>query len=107
MCAANAAEYSHEAALNAVTALTPNADAAALDACLDQAEAQFMDTCHREDIPAAAASTVARMAQHLYGQLGAAGLSAQSYSGQSETLLQDWPADLKRAMYRYRRLVTA
>lgn len=106
MCAPDAA-YSHERTLTALAALTPNGDEAALDACLTQAEAQFLDTCSREDIPAAAASTVTRMAQHLYGQLGAAGLSAQSYSGQSETLLQDWPADLKRAMYRYRRLVTA
>ena len=101
------AEYSHAAALAALSALTPNADASALEACLDQAEAQFMDACSREDIPAAARSTVARLAQYLYGQLGAAGLSAQSYSGQSETLLNDWPADLKRAVYRYRRLVTA
>ena len=99
------AAYSHDAALVALTARTPNPDAALLEACLNEAEALFRDTCCREDIPAAAESTVARMARHVYGQAGAEGLSAQSYSGQSETLLTDWPADLKRAMYRWRKLV--
>lgn len=87
-------------------ALTPQADAEARAACLSLAEDQFRDICCREDVPEGAAGVVARMAAHLFGQVSAGGLAAQSYSGQSETLLTDWPADLRRAMNRYRKLVT-
>jgi len=89
--------------LDMLTALTPNADAEALEACAEQAEGLFKLECGREDVPEAAQPVIVRMAQILYGRIGAEGLSAQSYSGQSETFLADWPDDLRRAIHRYRR----
>lgn len=85
-------------------ALTPNADADQLLACIEQAEGLFMAECARDDVPAAAAPVIARMARVLYARVDSEGLSAQSYSGQSETILSDWPDDLRRAVHRFRRL---
>lgn len=83
--------------------LIPRADEDTLAALIDMAEADFMAECNRDDVPEAAASVIVRMVQHKWGQQDGAGLAAQSYSGASETFLTDWPADLKRAMHRFRK----
>lgn len=93
-------------AVERALALVPNADEEQLEACVSEAEGLFLTECGREDVPVAAEPVIARMARVLYGRVGAEALSAQSYSGQSETLLTDWPADLKREMHRFRKLVT-
>ena len=89
--------------LERTAALTPNADSATLEACVQQAEGLFMAECGRSDVPDAAQPVIVRMAQILYGRVGAEGLTAQSFSGQSETFAPDWPDDLRRAIHRYRR----
>lgn len=94
-------------ALEIATALTPNADASALSACVEQAEGLFVLECARDDVPEGASPVIARMAMHLYTRIGAEGLQSQSYSGAGETLLADWPDELRRAIHRFRKLVTA
>lgn len=93
--------------LDRLEALTPNADNQALETCLEEAEEAFMAECRRDDVPEAARGVIVRMAQRLYAQIGAAGVSAQSFSGASETFLTDWPEDLKRAIHRWRRVTLA
>jgi hypothetical protein len=83
--------------------LMPNADAATLEALIELAEADFKAECQRDDVPEGAESVIVRMVQHRYGQLDGAGLASQSYSGASETFRADWPDDLKRAMWRWRK----
>lgn len=85
-------------------AMTPNADATQLQACIEQAEGLFLAECARDDVPEAAAPVIARMARTLYARMDGEGLASQSYSGQSEAFLSDWPADLRRAIHRFRRL---
>lgn len=91
--------------LERLTALCPNGNADLLQVLLDEAQADFLAICGRTDVPEAAQSVVVRMAQIRYTRMGAEGLSAQSYSGASESFLGDYPEDLKRAMYRFRKLV--
>lgn len=94
-------------ALEMLTALTPNAASAGegvLAALIEAVEADFKAECCRDDVPEAAAGLIWRMAAHRFGQLDAAGLQAQSYSGASESFLADYPDDLKRAMHRFRKL---
>ena len=94
-------------ALEMLTALTPNAAGAGdgvLEALVAAAEADFMAECSRDDVPEAASGVIWRMAAHRFGQLDAAGLQSQSYSGASESFLADYPDDLKRAMHRFRKL---
>ena len=95
------------AVMDTLEALIPNADEEQLEALIAQAEAAFTAECRRDDVPAAAEGVIARMVQHLWGRLDGAGLSAQSYSGASETFAADWPEDLKRAMHRWRKAVLA
>lgn len=83
--------------------LVHNADEDALAACVEQAEGLFRLECHRDDAPEAAYPVLARMALQLYARIGAEGLSAQNYSGASETFMSDWPDDLRRAIHRFRR----
>ena len=94
-------------AVDMIRALTPNSDdvsAITLQALVDVAEDDFKAECCRDDVPAAATSIIARMAAHRYGQMGAAGLQTESWSGASETYLTDYPEDLKRSMHRYRKV---
>lgn len=89
--------------LSTLQALIPNADAEALTALIELAEADFKAECRRDDVPEGAESVIVRMVMHKWGQLDGAGLSSQSYSGASEAFLTDWPEDLKRAMHRWRK----
>lgn len=93
--------------LELATRLTPNADGDMLEACVEQAEGLFKLECRRSDLPDEAKPVIVRMAQILYGRAGAEGLTAQSYSGQSETFSADWPDDLRRAIHRYRKAAFA
>lgn len=76
-----------------------------IDALYGQCEADFMDICNREDVPGRAAGIVEQMVLFRWSQMNSEGLAAQSFSGASETFLTDYPERLKRAMYRYRRLI--
>lgn len=84
--------------------LTPNADADALEILLEQSEQDFLAACSRDDVPEAADGLLMQMASYRYNQLGAEGLSGQSFSGMSETLLTDWPETIKRGLARYRKV---
>lgn len=89
--------------LEMLETLIPNAEQGMLEALIELAEADFKAECQRDDVPEGAESVIVRMVQHRYGQLDGAGLAGQSYSGASETFLADWPDDLKRAMWRWRK----
>lgn len=84
--------------------LIPNADEDRIEILLEQSEQDFLSTCNRSDVPEAADGLLMQMTAYRYSQLGAEGLSGQSFSGQSETLLADWPEALKRSLYRYRKV---
>ena len=72
------------------------------EGCMDE----FRAACCRDDVPEAAATLIVQMAQIRYNQLGDEGLASQSYSGMSETYLDDWPASVRRGLERFRRLKT-
>lgn len=84
--------------------LIPNADEEKIEILLEQSEQDFLSTCNRGDVPEEADGLLMQMTAYRYNQLGAEGLSGQSFSGQSETLLTDWPEALKRSLYRYRKV---
>lgn len=86
--------------------LCPNASEAMLEALTAQAEQDFCAICARDDIPDEAQSVIVHMVQHLYSQVGAEGLASESFSGASESYLTDYADSVKRAMYRFRKLVT-
>ena len=92
--------------LEQLTLTTPNAQQAVLEALIEQAEQEFCAICARDDVPEEAQSVIVRMVQHLYSQVGSAGLSGESFSGASESYMSDYADNLKRAMYRFRKLVT-
>lgn len=91
--------------LDKLMALCPNSTQTTLQLLLDEAEADFKAICGRDDVPTAAQGIVIRMARVRFNSLGADGLSSQTYSGAGEGYLADYPEDLKRAMYRFRKLV--
>lgn len=84
--------------------LITNANEDILPPLYDQCEADFLSICNREDVPQGASFIIEQMVAFRYSQLNAEGLSNQSFSGMSESFLNDYPERLKRAMYRYRRL---
>lgn len=93
-----------DANLDRLTLLISNAKEDVLEALWEQCEADFQSICNREDVPSGASSVVEQMVAYRYSQLNAEGLSAQSFSGMSESFLADYPDRLKRAMYQCRRL---
>lgn len=95
----------NDAALVRLKLLHPNAEEDVLTALYEQCAEDFLAICNREDVPEGASSIVEQMVAYRYTQLDAEGLASQSYSGMSESYLADYPERLKRAMYRFRRLV--
>jgi hypothetical protein len=93
-----------ETILEKLEILLPDADEDLLEQLVEQCMDDFMLTCNVDEVPENAASVVARMVVFQYNQRGAEGLSGQSYSGMSESYATDYPAPLKRAIYRFRRL---
>lgn len=92
--------------LQRLRVLLPDADPAQLEVCADMAAEDFAAICGRDDVPDAACGVITQMAEIRYTRIGAAGLSAQSFSGSSESYAADYPEPLKRAIHRYRRLRT-
>ena len=90
--------------LDRLTVMIPNADEEKLEIILDQVVEDFKAICNRDDVPEGANSVLIQMEAYRYNQLGAEGLSSQSFSGMSENLLSDYPEALKRAMYRFRKV---
>lgn len=84
--------------------LNPSANIDMLEILLDLSEQDFLAICNRSDVPEAADGLLLQMTMYRLNQLGAEGLSAQSFSGQSESLMSDYPDAMKRSMYRYRRV---
>lgn len=90
--------------VNGLLMLIPNAEASVLEALTEQCIGEFKAACNRDDAPEAAAAVISQMVQHRYNQRGAEGLQSQSYSGMSESYMTDYPASLRRAMNRYRKV---
>ena len=93
-----------EASLLRLEALITNARKDVLKALWPQCADEFMAICNRDDVPESAHFVIERMIAYRYSQLNAEGLSGQSSSGMSESYMSDYPGDLKRSMYRYRRM---
>ena len=83
-----------------------DADDAALEDIAAESIEEFKAACCREDVPDAAIALIVQMAQVRYTQIGASGLASQSYSGMSESYLDDWPASVRRGLERYRKVKT-
>lgn len=98
------AESREQASVERLMKLISNAGEDVLRALWEQCRVDFLSICNREDVPEGAYTIVEQMVAYRYSQLNAEGLSAQSFSGMSESFLSDYPERLKRSMYRYRRL---
>lgn len=92
--------------LDKLITLLPGADVAVLDVLTEQCMESFCEICNLDEAPERAANVICQMVIWHYNQRGAEGLSGQSYSGMSESYATDYPAPLKRSIYRYRRLRT-
>ena len=76
------------------------------EALIDEAKADAMAYCNLTVYNNSLNSTVSKMARYKKTQIGAEGLSAQSYSGVSESLLSDYPADIYKALNRFKKVRT-
>ena len=85
--------------------LMTNADEGMIEVLYDQCEDDFKSICARDDVPERAQTLVEQMVMFRYSQLNSEGLASQSFSGQSEAFLTDYPERMKRAMHAYRRLI--
>ena len=90
--------------LDRLTVMIPNADEEKLEIILDQVAEDFKAICNRDDVPDNASAIISQMVSFRYNHLGAEGLSSQSFSGMSESLMSDYPDNLKRAMYGWRKV---
>lgn len=70
---------------------------------IEQAQAEFKQHTNRKDIPEEADNVIMDMVIVKYNLLGTEGLSAQSYSGMSETYANYAP-QLKAAIARYKKV---
>lgn len=75
-----------------------------LSLVLDEAEAEAVAYCRRDDVPDGLAVAVVRMALVTVNRTGAEGLAAQGYSGTSETYVDGYPAEIMDILRRYRRM---
>lgn len=87
-----------------LTTLIPNADEEKLECLIDEAQEDFKTICNRDDVPDNASAIISQMVAFRYNHLGAEGLASQSFSGMSESLMSDYPDNLKRAMYGWRKV---
>lgn len=80
------------------------------DACGDEllevlcadAQAEFCAYCNRDDMPEAAVPLVAQLAVLRYNQLGAEGVSSQSFSGASMGYTANYPEHVVHGLNRWR-----
>ena len=95
-----------ETILEKLLLLIPNAKEELLEALIEQSMDNFIAICYLDEVPERAANVIAQMTLWHYNQRGAEGLAAQSYSGMNETYATDYPAPLRRSIYRFRGLKT-
>lgn len=81
-----------------------NSNEMLLYALKDMAEQDFCDYCHRDNIPQEAEGVIVKMVCVLYNKRQALGLSAQSFSGVSETFIDGYPTDIIRQLNKYRKM---
>lgn len=95
-----------ESILGKLLILVPNANEELLELLIDRCTDDFLNECCLDELPGRAEGVLAQMVMWHYNQIGGEGLASQSYSGQSESYLSDYPAPLKRSMRRFRGLRT-
>ena len=97
-----------ERILEKLLILIPNAKGKdeLLELLIDRSMDDLMNECCIDAVPERAVNVLVQMVIWHYNQQGGEGLASQSYSGQSETYLTDYPANLKRSMRRFRGLKT-
>lgn len=97
-----------ERILEKLQTLIPNAKGkdALLELLIERSMDDLMNECGTDEVPDRAENVLVQMVMFNYNQQGGEGLAAQSYSGQSESYLTDYPANLKRSMRRFRGLKT-
>ena len=69
-------------------------------------DAHFKEYCNREDLPPFTEPLILSMVLVQYNKLGAQGLTAQNYSGVSETFIDGYPQEIIKQLNRYRKLKT-
>ena len=79
---------------------------ALLTVILDLVSQEFLDYTNRDELPNGAEAVILQMAIIAYNRLGSQGLSAQSYSGVSESYIDGYPDNIKKQLNKYRKLKT-
>jgi hypothetical protein len=74
-----------------------------INALIEQAQSEFLYYCNREDVPATAANLIIEMVLVKYSKLGAEGLASQSFSGISDNFIDGYPANILKALNKYRK----
>lgn len=72
---------------------------------LEHAQAEALAYTRRDELPDGLQTMVPRMALVMVNRTGSEGVSAQGYSGVSESYLDGWPAEIQAVLRRYRKLV--
>ena len=75
-----------------------------INVLIEQAQFEFKDYCNREDLPTAAVGVINEMVLVKYSKLGAEGLASQSFSGISDSFIDGYPANIIKALNRYRKV---
>lgn len=75
-----------------------------INVLIEQAQSEFKDNCNRDDVPTAAVGVITEMVLVKYSKLGAEGLASQSFSGISDSFIDGYPANIIKALNRYRKV---
>ena len=90
--------------VNNCSALLDTDNTTLLEVLYDIVSSEFLDYCKLDEIPTAAIGVLTNMVCVQYNRREAQGLSAQSFSGVSESFTDGYPANIIKQLNRYRRL---
>lgn len=89
--------------LKAFLNIESSAEDTLLSLILEDAEVDFLEITHREEVPLQAEGLIIRMAVVKYNMIGCEGLKSQSQSGLSETF-GGYDNDLLKRIHNYRKV---
>lgn len=89
-----------------VTALeVDEAEAAFIELMVDDAVVAFMNVTGLSDVPDEAEPLIRKLVTIGYNKRGSEGLGGESYSGVGQDFIDDLPADIKRELFGFRKVV--
>lgn len=86
--------------------LGPEADTVLIRTYASIAMQEACAYCTRTELPVEANPTIAQIGVIKYNRRGTEGANSESYSGISESYIDGYPAEIKAALKRWRKLVT-